>query len=153
MKNIRWGGIIGLFLVSALSTACAGDVPTSPTGPSAATGSLNLSASQVAGTWILTGIQTDKGGVQAVPAVASYTLTFTDNRVSTKADCNVCGGNVTFAGETLTIGPALACTRAACPTMAFETVYESILAGSSTAKMDAHTLTLSSERGRATFVR
>ena len=107
----------------------------------------------MAGTWDLTSIQTDKGGVQTVPGAASYTLTFTDNRVSTKADCNVCGGGVTFAGETITIGPNLACTRAACPTMAFETVYESILAGSSTAKVDAHTMVLTSDRGRATFTR
>ena len=152
MKNVRFG-IFVLFVVSALSAACAGNLPASPTSPSATAAALNLSASQVAGTWTLTSIQADKGAVQTVPAGAGYTLTFADARVSTKADCNVCGGSVTFSGETLTIGPALACTRAACPTMAFETVYESILGGSSAAKIDGNTLTLTSERGRATFVR
>jgi len=153
MKDIRWGGVFVLFLLPVLSSACAGNAPAFPTGPSSTVAALNLSASQVAGMWVLTSIQTDKGGVQTVPGVGSYTLTFADNRVSTKADCNVCNGSVMFSGDTITIGPALACTRAACPTMAFESVYESILAGSSTAAIDAHTLTLVSDRGRATFVR
>ena len=37
-----------------------------------------------------------------------------------------------LAGQTLTVGPSLACTRAACPTMAFENTYTSVLSGVST---------------------
>ena len=56
-------------------------------------------------------------------------------------------------GSTLSIGPALACTRAACPTMAYESQYEALLAGDSTAAIDANTLTLSSARGLLRFRR
>ena len=153
MKNITWGGVFILSVVCVISTACAGNLPVSPTSPSAATGSMDLSASQVAGTWILTSIQPDKGAVQTVPAIGSYTLTFADQRMSTKADCNMCNGGVTYSGGALTISPLLACTRAACPSMAFESAYESILGGASASSVEGHTLVLASERGRATFVR
>ena len=66
-------------------------------------------------------------------------------------DCNVCNGAFALAGQTLTVGPNLACTRAACPTMAFETLYTSILSGDHTAEVTGNTLMLSSSRGRLAF--
>mgnify|MGYP003414425063 CR=1 FL=1 len=66
-------------------------------------------------------------------------------------DCNVCGGTFAVAGQTLTVGPNLACTRAACPTMAFETLYTSILSGDLTVEVSGNTLVLSSARGRLAF--
>ena len=53
----------------------------------------------------------------------------------------------------ITIGPLLACTRALCPTMAFETSYVSILAGTSEATLDGRSLRLSSARGELSFTR
>ena len=84
---------------------------------------------------------------QSVPAGTSYALALADGRVSAKADCNVCGGNLVVGGQALTIGPLLACTRAACPTMAFENTYVAILAGDSAARIDGNSLTLTSSRG------
>jgi heat shock protein HslJ len=91
--------------------------------------------------------------VQATPAGATYTLSFADNRLSTRVDCNTCSGTFALSGATLTAGPALACTRAACPTMAFETAYTGILSGDSTVTLSGSTLVLSSERGALSFSR
>jgi heat shock protein HslJ len=91
--------------------------------------------------------------VQAAPAGATYTLTFADGRLSTRVDCNTCSGTFGLSGQTLTAGPALACTRAACPTMAFENEYTRLLAGDSTVTMSADTLVLSSSRGTLRYTR
>ena len=53
----------------------------------------------------------------------------------------------------MTVGPLLACTRAACPTMAFESAYLAILAGERTTRIDGNTLTLTSARGALRFRR
>jgi heat shock protein HslJ len=45
----------------------------------------------------------------------------------------------------------MACTRAACPTMAFENVYISLLSGESTVTLSAGALVLSSDRGLLRF--
>jgi heat shock protein HslJ len=56
-------------------------------------------------------------------------------------------------GTTLTLGPALACTRAACSTMEFEGTFLSLLGGDSEAHADSKTMTLSSPRGVLRFQR
>ena len=90
---------------------------------------------------------------QATPPGASYTLSFADGRLSTRADCNVCSGGFALSGQTLTAGPALACTRAACPTMSFESAYTGLLSGDSTITLSGSTLVLSSARGVLRFTR
>ena len=60
---------------------------------------------------------------------------------------------VTASDQTIVIGPALACTRAACPTMAFETIYERLLSGESQPTVSGAVLTLSSPRGTLIFNR
>ena len=65
----------------------------------------------------------------------------------------MCGGAFVLSGQTMTAGPALACTRAACSTMAFENVYTSLLAGDSTVALSGNSLTLSSARGVLRFSR
>jgi heat shock protein HslJ len=80
-------------------------------------------------------------------------VTFADGRLSTRADCNTCGGAFTISGQTLTAGPALACTRAACPTMEFENLYTSLLSGDSTVTASGNTLLLSSRRGTIRLTR
>ncbi len=87
------------------------------------------------------------------PFNATYTLTFNEGRLSTRADCNSCGGSFSVEGAVLTAGPNLACTRAACPTMAFENAYTSILSGDSQIVVGGSTLTLSSSRGTLQLVR
>ena len=147
-------------VVALLATGCAG----SPTAPSSSSGSPTspgdqspLSGSptvdQLAGTWNLQSIQPAGEAVQTTPAGANYTLTFADGRLSTRADCNMCGGTFSLSGQTLTAGPALACTRAACPTMAFESTYTRLLGGDSTVTLSTGTLVLSSARGVLRFTR
>jgi heat shock protein HslJ len=111
------------------------------------------SSDQLAGTWNLLSIQRAGQADQLTPPGARYTLSFADGRLSTRADCNMCSGGFALSGETLTAGPALACTRAACPTMAFENAYTSLLSGDSTLTLSGNTLVLSSSRGVLRFVR
>ena len=145
--------IAALLAAASLTVSCASG-GSSPTSPSAGDGSSSaLSASQVAGTWTLSSIQPAGQPEQPVPSGATYDLTFADNRVSARADCNACTGSLAINGSTLSIGPALACTRAACPTMAYESQYAALLAGDSAAAIDANALTLTSPRGLLRFRR
>ena len=138
---------LGLFLFAGCSSTA-----TAPTSPSAATGSLELTA-EIAGTWSLASIQPAGREAQAAPAGATYTLTLADGRVSTRADCNMCSSSFTLSGQTLNVAEAMACTRAACPTMAFESAYTSILSGASAVVQSSTTLVLTSSRGVLTFTR
>ena len=124
-----------------------------PTSPSAAAGSAGLTADQIAGTWSLVSLQPAGQEAQTVPAGASYTFTIVDGRMSTRADCNMCSSAVTLSGQTLNVAEAMACTRAACPTMAFEAAYTSILGGASAVSQSGTGLVLASSRGVLTFAR
>jgi heat shock protein HslJ len=147
MKNIRFCSL-ALVLAALLTSACS-ESPANPTSPSAGTGSPALTTGQLTGSWTLSSMQPAGQPAQASPA--AYTISFTDGRVSTRADCNLCSGTVSVSGQTLTVGPNLACTRAACATMAFETLYTSILGGDHTVEVTGNTLVLSSVRGRLAF--
>jgi heat shock protein HslJ len=108
---------------------------------------------QLSGTWNLVSIHPAGQTEQVTPAGTTYALTFADGRLSTRADCNTCGGGFALSGQTLTAGPALACTRAACPTMEFEGVYTRLLSGEGTVTLSGSTLVLSSSRGVLRFIR
>jgi heat shock protein HslJ len=123
------------------------------TSPSSAGGALASTADQLAGTWTLLSIQPATQPEQPTPAGAGYTLTIADGRLSTRADCNICAGTFVVSGGIVTAGPALACTRAYCPTMPFENAYTSLLAGESTMTLSGGTLVLSSDRGVLRFNR
>jgi heat shock protein HslJ len=141
-----------LVLLASLVVGCAES--TAPTSPSSvSSGSNTLTTDQLTGTWKLVSIQSAGQAEQTVPQGASYVLTLADGRLSTRADCNVCGGAFALSGQTLTAGPALACTRAACPTMAFESTYTMLLSGDSTVTLSGNTLVLSSARGVLRFAR
>jgi heat shock protein HslJ len=129
--------------VASLAVGCAGSSST-PTAPS---------PDQLTGTWNLLSIQPVGQAEQPTPSGARYTLSFSDGRLSTRVDCNTCTGGFALAGETLTAGPALACTRAACPTMVFENIYTGLLSGDSTMTLVGDTLALSSPRGVLRFTR
>src|SRR5688572_15245463 len=144
---------LGLALLAFVVTGCSTStaLPSSPTGPSSTNGA--LTAGEIAGTWHLQAIAQAGRAEQTAPAGAEYTLTLAEGRLSTRVDCNTCGGAFSISGRTLTAGPALACTRAACPTMAFENEYTSLLAGDSTVTLEGGTLVLSSARGMLRFAR
>jgi heat shock protein HslJ len=148
MRNVGRRSIVAL---AAMLAACSG-APATPTSPSGADSSLAVTAGQLAGTWTLTSVQLAGQPAQPAPAGARYTLTLTDGRLSTRADCNTCSAAFSLSGATLTTSTGLACTRAACPTMGFESAYTAVLAGEHTVMLIGNTLLLSSARGVLSFV-
>jgi heat shock protein HslJ len=139
-----------VLLVAALTAACAQSV-TSPSAGQVAGPA--YTAAQLEGSWTLVSIEPAGAAKQNRPFDAVYTLSFSEGRMSTRVDCNTCGGSYSVNAGVLTAGPTLACTRAACPTMAFENAYTSILGGDSNIVVTGSTLTLSSPRGTLQFVR
>ena len=139
-------------IIIAAATGCASSSAL-PTSPSASSGSTALTTEQLTGAWRLQSIQVAGQAVQSKPADANYSVTFTTDRIVARADCNSCGSGFSVAGSKLSIASAMACTRAACPTVQFETVYTSLLAGEHTISIDGNNMTLSSERGSLSFVR
>ena len=146
--------VLALTLATSFGIGCSESMstPTSSSSSSERT-SLNLTVGELAGTWSLLSIQPAGQTTQITPDGATYTVTFSDGRLSTRADCNVCNGTFSIAGQTLTAGPLLACTRAACRTMNFESEYTRLLAGNGTATVSGPTLLVSSERGTLHFTR
>lgn len=142
--------VVALFLASSFTVACS-ESSSTPTSPTATAGSSALTASQVAGTWTLVSLQLNGQAAEAAPA--GYSLTLADGQLSTRVDCNTCAGSYTLAGAMFTAGPNLACTRAACATMTFESAYTTALAGQSTATVSGSTLVLSSSRGILRYTR
>ena len=142
--------VLPIALTALVVSACSQSVssPTPVSSPSAA-----YTAAQLEGTWTLTSIAVAGQAKQDRPFSAIYTLDFNQGRLSTRADCNTCGGSYSIDGSVLTAGPGLACTRAACSTMAFENAYTGILSGDSTMAVTGSTLSLSSSRGTLKFVR
>ena len=140
-----------IVLLSVFASACS-DSPTSPSTASAASSPTSVAA-QLEGGWTLTSIQPAGLPRQDRPAESTYSITFTDGRLSTRADCNVCNGSFSVKDSTLTAATVLACTRAACATMDFESAYTALLSGDSTTLITGNTLTLSSARGVLTFTR
>ena len=146
--------LVSFVVAALLTTGCAGSA-LPPTSPSSLSGSPTPTpmVDQLAGTWNLRSLQPAGDVDQTTPAGASYTLTFADSRLSTRADCNMCGGAFILSGQTLTAGPLWACTLAACPTMAFESTYMRLLSGDSNVTLSDGTLVLSSVRGVLRFAR
>ncbi len=125
-----------LLLVAALgAAACADESPTSPTPET------------VDGVWRIISIQPAAQPVQTAPVGAQYQVGFENDRVFLRVDCNTCSGPFTLSGTRLTVGPMLACTRAACPTASYETAVVTILSGGHDMAATLHNLTLSSSRG------
>jgi heat shock protein HslJ len=150
MRNSR--SFACLLLVALFAVGCA-DSSSIPTSPSSGGGSTALTTDQLAGTWKLVSLESAGQKEEAAPPNATYTLTFANGRLSTRADCNICGGGFELSGQKLVAGPAMACTRAACPTMAFEAAYTGVLSGESSVTLSDKVLVLSSARGVLTFTR
>lgn len=137
--------------VAVLTAACTQSV-SSPTAVSAPP-SAAYTVAQLEGTWLLASIQPTGNAKQDRPFGSTYTISFTNGRLSARVDCNACAGSFSVSGTTLTAGPNLACTRAACPTMSFENTFTSMLSGDSETAVTNSTLTLTSSRGTLWLVR
>ncbi len=120
-------------LIVLFAVAGCSDTPTSPTS--------------IEGTWRIVSIRPASQAEQLAPVGALYQVTFADGQASVRVDCNTCTGRFTASGNTLTVGPTLACTRAACATAAFESAVVTLLSGEHQAATTLHNLTLTSSRG------
>ena len=125
-----------LLLASMIALAgCSGDTATSP------------SEDSIDGVWRIVSIQPGTQAMQPAPAGVLYQVSFDDDRVGVRVDCNTCTGPFTLRRGRLMIGPTLACTRAACATAAYETAVLDLLGGEHQVSTTLHNLTLSSSRG------
>jgi heat shock protein HslJ len=124
-----------LIVALAFVAGCAGHSPSSPT------------SADLEGTWRIISIQPAMQSLQLAPVGVLYQATFDDGRTSVRVDCNVCTGRFTSNGNTLTVGPQLACTRAACATASFESAVLTLLSGDHQYTTTLHNLTLTSSRG------
>src|SRR5688572_6829057 len=124
-----------VFMTLIAVAGCGDDTPTAPTGDS------------LDGVWRIISIQPATQAVQTAPVGAQYQLGFENDRVFLRVDCNTCTGPFTVNGSTLTIGPTLACTRAACATASYENAVVSLLSGAHEMSATLHNLTLTSSRG------
>jgi heat shock protein HslJ len=89
-----------------------------------------------------------------VPAPERFTIAFDANdRVTIRADCNTCAGMYQAATSSLTIGPQLACTQAACPSAPFDREYVTALAGATSYGVAGNDLTIASTGGILGFSR
>ncbi|HJU44048.1 MAG TPA: META domain-containing protein [Vicinamibacterales bacterium] len=124
-----------LLIGMLISAGCSGATPTAPTPGS------------VDGVWRIISIQPASQAVQTAPVGVIYQAGFENNRVFLRVDCNACTGPFTVNGSALTIGPTLACTRAACATASYENAVVAMLSGEHQMSATLHNLTLSSSRG------
>jgi heat shock protein HslJ len=123
-----------LLLLTIVVAAGCSDSPTSPT-------------SALDGVWRIISIQPASQAVQPAPTGAQYQLGFEDQRIFLRVDCNTCTGPFAVNGDSLVIGPMLACTRAACATASYESEVVTMLSGSHRMATTLHNLTLTSSRG------
>jgi heat shock protein HslJ len=114
---------------------CSEETPTSPT------------AESLEGVWRILSIQPAGQAVQPAPVGARYQVGFEDARAFVRVDCNTCTSPYTVAGSTLTIGPVLPCTRAACETASYENAVVAMLNGTHEMASTTQNLTLTSSRG------
>ena len=128
---MRHGLLIFLFFLAG----CSDDTPTSPT------------AESLDGVWRIISIQPATEPVQTAPVGAQYQVGFEDERVFLRVDCNTCTGPFAVNGNTLTIGPTLTCTRAACATASYESDVVALLSGDHQMTTTLHNLTLTSSHG------
>jgi heat shock protein HslJ len=124
-----------LALAMIFVAGCAADSPSSP------------SSAELDGVWRIISIQPATQSVQLAPVGVLYQVTFDDGRTSVRVDCNVCTGGFTSDRNTLTVGPQLACTRAACDTASYENAVLTLLSGDHQYTTTLHNLTLTSSRG------
>jgi heat shock protein HslJ len=130
-------------LVAALALAGCSNSPSSP------------SPTTLSGTWRIVSLQlTGQPFIDFLPPEVTYQATFENQRVSVRTNCNTCNGAFTISGSTVTIGPALACTRVACVSPAYEGLdndVTTVLGGQHEMTESLGRLTLQSSRGTLTL--
>jgi heat shock protein HslJ len=127
--------------VGILSSACGGG----PIAPSEV---------DIAGTtWRLTAIQQSGGTSVTIQNPDRFTVTFGDDqRVSVRADCNVCAGGYELTGSELRIG-AMACTKAYCGDQSPDTQFLTTLSGNATITQTGDVLVVSNGNSALIFKR
>jgi heat shock protein HslJ len=141
-------------LAAAISMAACAETVSGPSTVSPA--SPAAPAAIVAGAWKLQSLTRSDSTVVNVKEPDRFTLEFLDggSRVALRVDCNRAAGPYTTSGSTLTVGPALAMTRAFCAeTAALGDEYVRVLSGDSSVTASAASLELSSARGTLKFVK
>ena len=133
-------------IMAVVSASCSN---ASPTGP----GGSGLTPDHIAGTWTLLTLQPPGQPETGPPAGALFTMEMTGGRAAVRADCNQCNGSAAVGATTLTVGPALACTRAFCASAPFDDTFLRILSGESRASIDGDVLALRADRGILRFRR
>ena len=133
-----------MLLALLAGSACSG-----PTGPSSTT-SL---ADRLGGTWMLVSRQLPGETAAPPPGTATFSLQISDGRAGIRADCNQCNGQAVIGTDRVTVGPAVACTRAFCSSAPYDNTFVQMLAGESAATIEGESLTLRSDRGVLRFRR
>jgi heat shock protein HslJ len=95
-------------------------------------------------TWHLTVIRQSGGTTVQIQNPERFTVTFgADQRVSVRADCNVCTGGYELAGSELRIG-VMACTKAYCGDQSPDTQFLTTLSGNATVTQTSDNLVITS---------
>jgi heat shock protein HslJ len=124
-----------LLAAAATAASCSDNNLTSPTSPA-----------QLDGTWRLFQMTSSAGVHNEDLTAGRFNVTFANNTIQAKADCNTCSGPATLSASTLTVGP-LACTRAACATAPIDTRFTGLLDGALTVRINARLLQLNNTTG------
>jgi heat shock protein HslJ len=112
-----------------------------------------ITPEQINGNWTLLTLQ-PQGQPEAGPPVgATFLMEISGGRAAVTADCNRCNGPAIVGGTTLTVGPAMACTRAFCASAPLDDVFLKLLAGESAASIEGDVLALRADRGILRFRR
>lgn len=108
----------------------------------------------IRGAWKLTSIHvTSPNTTTVISRPENYTVTFEEgSRVGIKADCNVCGGTYSQAGEALSI-TGIFCTRAYCGDASNDRAFLEVLNSATHARVSENQLTISSAKSEARFSR
>jgi heat shock protein HslJ len=129
----RLAAVLGALL--SIVAGCNGGGASEPSG-------------SLVGRWQLETLEGADGRPVAVPAPERFTVEFgPDGRVAIRADCNTCSGTYQADGNLLTIGPLLACTRAACPSAPVDQQYVAALTGTAVYDVRGDRLTIRSQAG------
>lgn len=136
-------------LAAALLTVMANSACSGPTSPSSTAPLVD----RIGGTWMLVSRQLPGESAAPPPGTATFSLQIADGRAGIRADCNQCGGPAAIGGNTVTVGPAVACTRVFCPSAPYDDTFVRILSGESEATIEGDSLTLRSDRGVLRFRR
>lgn len=128
-----------LCLTLAVTAGCS-----SPESPTIGT----ISVAGLTGVWRVELVQTTGVGAVLAPSTATYTVTLSGTTLAARADCNACTAPFTLVGDSLNVSPALACTKALCPTQSFEAQFTQVLSGESTVVVQGDLVLLVSARGQ-----